>query len=462
MRHLPARGIDERLRGSGRRYEIPTCGIPQRALVRGVLLTDGRGEELLVVLRAGDAVDFEALHAATGRRWDPAGLEAAGRRFPDCDPGCVPVLGEAYGVPVVIDVAVAGMGVVHFEAGRHGCFVRMPAAEFMALQPRALVARIARALPRSDRSGPSGRDEVTDLLPAPEVCGRIERLYRLPSLPPGGGPLRDALAAPEPLPAARLLGLVAEAGGAGPALALAAHPLLRGEEPAPATLEAAAAGPLGAEGLVAAALGAKVLERMAMPADGPLGARALAAQAVHCAAVALTLAGRAGEGPERPRVGHLVAAALLHDVGLRLLARLFLPEFHLLNRMAAANPGTPLPDLESHLVALGDARMAVQCGHARLGAWLLEGWGLPRPAVVAACAHHDPALVAEDPDWAYAALVGLAETLVARAEGCGGLRARYPRGVAGRLGLDGRALSALEERLAAVLGSRPDRHRGVA
>lgn len=481
MRHLPARGIDERLRGSGRRYELVSCvppslgetprgmapeagacGIPDRALVRGVLLTDGGGGERLVVLRAGDLIDFDALHAATGRRWEPAGLEAAGRRFPDCDPGCVPVLGEAYGVPVVIDVAVGSMGMVHFEAGRHGCFVRMAAREFMALQPRALVARVARSVPRVERAGSRAGGDLAGLLPTPDVCARIERLYRLPALPPASGPLRDALAAPEPLPAPRLLELVVEAGGTEFALALAGHPLLRGPDGPPGTLEAAAAGPLGAEGVAAAALGATVARGMEVPMGGPLGEQALTAHAVHCAAVAVTAAARAGATRAPLRVGHLVAAALLHDVGLRLLAHLFLPEFHLLNRMAAANPGTPLPDLELHLLALGDARKAVQCGHARLGGWLLEGWGFPRPAVIAACAHHDPALVARDPGWACAALVGLAEALLARADGCGGLRARLPRGVAVRLGLDGRDLAALEKRLAMVLGRGAERHRGVA
>ena len=471
----PARTVDERLRAAGRPYDLvagmacagEACpGLPAEAeaagirpadLVRGVLLVSPAGEHCLAVLPAGTLIDFEALRALTGRCWEPAGLETAGRRFADCDPGCVPVLGEAYGVRVVLDVAVARMGTVHFEGGRHGCYVRMSGRDFAALQPHALVARIARPAPRvSGTEADTGGTEA--LLPAAELCGRIERVYDVPRLPEAARPLLAALGAPEepaPAEAARLV--AADARAAGRVLELAASPLLGGSRPA--DVAEAVAGPLGPGGAVAAALSAVVEDAFRVPLGGPLGGTALAREATLTAVLALRIAGEARCEPP-PRRGLLAAAALLHDVGLRLLAHLFQPEFHLLNRMAAANPDTPVPELESHLLALGEARHVVQTGHARLGAWLLRAWGAPAALVVTAGVHHHPE-AGTGPEWPYPAIVATAEAVLARAEGREGRRAAFP-GAVRRLGLDEPFLEGLIAAATALVEPAREGCRSVA
>ena len=471
----PARTVDQRLRAAGRPYDLvagvsctgDACpGLPDEAeaagigpgdLVRGVLLVSPTGESCLAVVPAGTLIDFEALAAVTGRCWEPAGLEAASRRFADCDPGCVPVLGEAYGLRVVVDVAVARMGTVHFEGGRHGCYVRMSGRDFTALQPHALIARIARPAPRvSGAEADAGGTEA--LLPSVELCGRIERVYDVPRLPEAARPLLAALgAAEEPAPAEAARLVAADTRAAARVLELAASPLLGGGRPA--DVAAAVAGPLGPGGAVAAALAAVVEELFRVPPGGPLGGRALAREAALAAALAMRIAGEARCEPP-PRRGLLVAAALLHDVGLRLLAHLFQPEFHLLNRMAAANPDTPVPELESHLLALGEARHVVQTGHARLGAWLLRAWGAPPALVATAGAHHHPEADVGG-DWPYPAIVATAEAVLARAEGREGRRAAFPA-VARRLGLADGFLEGLAAAAAALVEPAREGRRSVA
>ncbi len=465
---LPAKAIDGRLRAAGRPYDLVTgvpcgrpgtaacggleaearsAGIPEASLIRGVLLTDCQGAECLAVVRAGELIDFDALQALTGRRWEPAGLDAAARRFADCDPGCVPPLGEPYGLRVVVDAAVARCGTVHFEGGRHGCYVRMAGPDFLGLQAGALVGRIARPAPREGRDGLDEGD-LARLLPAAELCGRIERLYRLPALPRAAARLRAALEHEETLTPAEAAALVPPGRATERVLAIAASPLLGGERPG--DVAAAAAGPLGPGGVVAVAFATVAEGALRVPPGGPLGAAALDREGEVAAALCLSLAAEPGFRPPLSP-GLLVAAALLRDVGLRLLAHLFQPEFHLLNRMAAANPATPVPELESHLLALGDARQVVQTGHARLGGWLLREWQAPPPLVAVACAHHRPELDVGEAAWPYVGLAALADALIARAAGCEGPRARVPEAVVRRLGLGNAALADRTRRLARIV-----------
>src|SRR5438552_16577440 len=62
--------------------------------------------------------------------------------------------------------------------------------------------------------------------------------------------------------------------------------------------------------------------------------------------------------------------------------------------------------------------------HAEVGAWLVEGWGLPADLVEAIACHHRPEAATRNPE--LAALVHVANSLADRA----GLS--WPRGVASR------------------------------
>ena len=54
-----------------------------------------------------------------------------------------------------------------------------------------------------------------------------------------------------------------------------------------------------------------------------------------------------------------------------MLGHLFLPEFRLLNKFAAANPDKTLVELEGRLLGMGGARELLAMGDARMGVWLM-------------------------------------------------------------------------------------------
>jgi HD-like signal output (HDOD) protein len=92
----------------------------------------------------------------------------------------------------------------------------------------------------------------------------------------------------------------------------------------------------------------------------------------------------------RPQPGFSYLCGLLHDFGVLLLGHLFLPEFRLLNKFAAANPDKTLTELEGRLLGMGGARDLLAMGHARIGAWLMEAWNMPEAIAITLLEHHNP------------------------------------------------------------------------
>lgn len=81
--------------------------VPGRQVVKVVVLREGGGAPLMVVLPATQQLDLRALAWATQEkglslvtRGELAGL------FPDCEPGVVPPFGSLYGMPVYADACL--------------------------------------------------------------------------------------------------------------------------------------------------------------------------------------------------------------------------------------------------------------------------------------------------------------------------------------------------------------------
>ena len=127
-----------------------------------------------------------------------------------------------------------------------------------------------------------------------------------------------------------------------------------------------------------------------IPDGGPLGLSRFWEHAILSAVLAQKIGDQVPAG-RRPPAGMSYLCGLLHDFGVLLLGHLFLPEFQLLNKFAAANPDKTLTELEGRLLGMGGARDLLAMGHARIGAWLMEAWKMPEPIVVTLLEHHNTA-----------------------------------------------------------------------
>jgi Ala-tRNA(Pro) deacylase len=125
--------------------------VPGRRFAKAVVLEDNEGYVLavlpatnhLALAELGDALHSRPLRLA--RESELASL------FPDCEPGALPALGAAYGLPTIIEAELDGQQELYFEAGDHEHMVHMSAAEFAkatAEVQRAHFSRIDAGLSR--------------------------------------------------------------------------------------------------------------------------------------------------------------------------------------------------------------------------------------------------------------------------------------------------------------------------
>jgi Ala-tRNA(Pro) deacylase len=136
-------------------------GISGKQVAKALLMAGPDGY-FLAVLSATCHVDTQALAAQLGGPVRLAADEEIGEVFEDCEWGVVAPFGRLYGVPTILDDALAPDSWIVFEAHTHAEAIRMRCADFEQLeQPRRL--RFASpCVPNNQsfqaRRGPLGRN----------------------------------------------------------------------------------------------------------------------------------------------------------------------------------------------------------------------------------------------------------------------------------------------------------------
>lgn len=99
-------------------------------LAKAVLLEDAYGDYILAVIPSTHRVDFAPLNKQLNMRLGLATESELKEVFSDCQPGAVPALAQAYGIPVIVDDSLSSHDDIYFEAGSHTDIVHMPGREF--------------------------------------------------------------------------------------------------------------------------------------------------------------------------------------------------------------------------------------------------------------------------------------------------------------------------------------------
>ncbi|WP_431273102.1 aminoacyl-tRNA deacylase [Variovorax ureilyticus] len=130
----------------GARYEVSTHGrshssletarcanVSPGQLAKSVILED-EGGCVMAVLPADKMVMLGEFSRFVGRRrLKLAGEARIAELFDDCDPGAIPPVGMAWGMPTIVDDELETNGVVYMEGGDHERLLRMSHAQFHAL-----------------------------------------------------------------------------------------------------------------------------------------------------------------------------------------------------------------------------------------------------------------------------------------------------------------------------------------
>lgn len=413
----PARTIESYLNGQGIPLQIvphpPTLTLAEAAraahielnrLVRAVMLRNGQ-DLLMAVLPANYLLDFTTLGRILGHDVQPALHEQLAKAFPDCEPGSIPPLGEPYGLPAIIDEQLVQFDTLYFEPGSREYLVKVDISDFLKLHRqsrRAIFSRPTASLASHDSYqfvAVEGAQETHALYPLSDMQEKINRVQKLPPLPQS---TRELLRLRNDSHAtiAALAAIIATDPSLAAQVVRYARSAYYGYRGRVDTLHDAITRVLGFDMVLHMALGLTAAKALQMPADGPLGQFAFWRHSVYTASLAQalnTLLPPATRG--KPGLAYL--AGLLHDFGFMLLGHLFSPEFFLLNKAVAANPGTPVMLIEKRVLGVE---------HTQLGAWLMSSWGMPDEICIAALEHHNEYY--RGPHASYANLVLLADHLL--------------------------------------------------
>ena len=118
------------------------CHVSGDRLAKAIVLRhDGR--YLLAVLPATHHVRLADLKVQIGDDVDLANEDEIKRLFPDCAPGAVPPVGEAYELDVIIDDSIQAQPDVYLEGGDHTTLVHMDQAQFTRLMAEAKHGRFS-------------------------------------------------------------------------------------------------------------------------------------------------------------------------------------------------------------------------------------------------------------------------------------------------------------------------------
>ena len=110
--------------------------LSESRVAKAVVLEDEAGY-VLAVIGANHSLDVSALSDALGRRLQLAAEPELDALFDDCEPGAVPAIGPAYGIPTVWDDSLGERRDVYFEGGDHRTLVHLSGSDFGKLMRNA-------------------------------------------------------------------------------------------------------------------------------------------------------------------------------------------------------------------------------------------------------------------------------------------------------------------------------------
>lgn len=353
-------------------------GISKSQVVKTVVLEDGLGA-ILAVLPLERRIDFIQLKKQLQRNLRVLPEFKVNRIFLDCEGGSHPPFGRPYGLDVVIDKTIEKLDYIFFEAGSHSSLVQISLEDFFYLNTEAVrmsfVGRAKAVKSTAVYAYDEHQDEPEALLPSCSFPNLPSIARRLLSIATHASKSTEELAdivARDPSIIQQIM-------------SYARLPFQSGAKAVEvATIKEAINHVLGFETVSHIALGISA-GKVIQPST-QLDLRAFWRHAFFAAALSQRIAKMVSHTDVDPCMCYL--SGLMHNFGLLLFAKLYPPEFRLLNKWMRLNPKISIHVLEKRLLGMGHAMHVVRGGHAQLGAWLLKHWKMPEPTIIVAREHH--------------------------------------------------------------------------
>jgi len=351
-------------------------GIPLDQLVRALVI-ETHNQQRMLILRAGDLLDFSSLNTIYGNAIDLAHNYKT--TLDGCDPDSRVPLPNLQKIEIIADKAILETAEIYFDAGIRGAFVRISGEDFRRLHENSTIGEFScpaeklTNLNHQDESEDSNLQSFTPM----RMQQRIEETFDLPAMPAIAQEVMR-LRVDSKAGAHELAKIVAQDPSLSAQVISWASSPYYGYQGKIDSIETAISRVLGFDLVLNLALGISVGKSLNVSHDGPLGLHAYWRQSVYAATLSEKLCSFI-RGKNRPQRGLVYLSGLLHNFGQLLLGHLFPPQFYLINRYVEMNPHIPIEDIERYLLGIS---------HVEVGAWLMESWNMPDELTAAVKWHH--------------------------------------------------------------------------
>jgi HD-like signal output (HDOD) protein/prolyl-tRNA editing enzyme YbaK/EbsC (Cys-tRNA(Pro) deacylase) len=381
----------ERNRERGLEVAAKASGFPFEKVARATILEDEKGL-VLAVTHLGALIDINRLNEYMERNFKPLAGSLIDRIFHDCAPGCHPPVGGAYRLEVIVDQSLDEADVLYFEPGSIDAWIKMPKDEFLRVINPSSTFRCSSPIPKSEdvclqQSNAGGKNKI----PKPsitdeEITARLRQVHRLPAMPNIAVSVLKLVNDPDAT-VEQLSRLIEKDPSIAAQVIRYAQSPYYGYRGKVDSIQTAIVRVLGFELVSHIAISVSLGQQFNLPNTGPIGLANYWKHAVYSATLAQSIASHLDPGHKvLPGLAYL--CGLLHNFGILVLGHLFQPEFYLLNKLAATNPGCSIVDIEARLLGLGSGENLMRLGHAYMGGWLMRYWQMPDVLAVVAEKHH--------------------------------------------------------------------------
>jgi HD-like signal output (HDOD) protein/prolyl-tRNA editing enzyme YbaK/EbsC (Cys-tRNA(Pro) deacylase) len=368
--------------------------IDQSQVIKAVLLKESSGF-VLAVLPLNYQLDLARLSLQMNQFFEIVTAAESDKFFRDCEPGVHTPFGEAYGISLILDKSIEKLEMVYLEVGSHTTLIQLSMDDFQFLTSGA--PYLSFAVPKCANENEEDNEEEfkifnetkSDTKETFEVIETIKNKMNFSTLPLIARQILE-IANKDIHESERLLSqLILNDTVINNHILYYARQCLDGEEHdcSVESMSEVITHALGFETVSHMALGIAAGRALQVPETGPIGLKAFWRHAVYCATLAQKIAAHI---PQEVGVDLSLSylVGLFHNFGYLVLGNLFASEFHLLNKWVMLNPKTPVEILEKRLFGIRKSMCAIGCGHAQLGAALMQYWEMPEPIIAAARFHH--------------------------------------------------------------------------
>lgn len=388
--HLLQHGIDcqpiHHPRSASFEQAIESSGAVPELTLKAIVLLDRKGPVMAVVPYLAD-LDLPVVNKTLSREFQVLSADQSGQLFKDCEPGNIPALGMAYGLPILIDSEVLEFDHCFMRSGCASTMLRLPGRALRMAMKGAIKVNVSVWPEVVEKTLGNGVNACRGNLSLDGVAKKLQQVYKLPPMPETAVRILHLTSDPDS-DVFSLSDIIERDPSLSAQIMRYARSALFSYRGELTSIKDAINIVLGFDRVSKLAMGIAAAKAFSISEDGPLGLKNFWQHALYSGVLSQALA--LMSDPElhlNDKDAYL--NGLLHNFGILLIGHLFPPEFKMLNKLRESEPDSSMQDIEQQVFGMGSAQQFIALGHGSMGAILLKMWGMPESTVKVAAMHQN-------------------------------------------------------------------------